>query len=136
VLTPEQAKAVTVPRYRVTFARIGRNHDVPALVTTAVDADDLAEQVFRYARPRLGSRDVDVTVDFDKAKGTIYAGMRSGVELQVEDRWVHPAAGEPFINEEIGARPGFVVGECGHAVAESEWRAGFRTCERCPDGAR
>lgn len=43
-------------------------------------------------------------------------------------------AGEPFYNNVIGARPGFVAGECGHAVAESEWRAGFRVCERCPAG--
>jgi hypothetical protein len=26
---------------------------------------------------------------------------------------------------------GFVAGECGHRVAASEWRAGFRNCERC-----
>ena len=29
--------------------------------------------------------------------------------------------------------PGYVVGTCGHRVAASEWRAGFRVCERCPD---
>lgn len=31
-----------------------------------------------------------------------------------------------------GPIPGYVAGRCGHRVAESEWRAGFRTCERCP----
>lgn len=31
----------------------------------------------------------------------------------------------------IPDQPGFVVGECRHRVARSEWRAGFRTCERC-----
>jgi hypothetical protein len=30
-----------------------------------------------------------------------------------------------------GPRTGFVVGECLHAVAESEWAAGYRNCERC-----
>lgn len=35
--------------------------------------------------------------------------------------------GEPF-----PLRPGYVTGECGHAVAGSEWRAGFRRCEHCP----
>jgi hypothetical protein len=35
-------------------------------------------------------------------------------------------AGEPF-----PGRKGFVTGLCGHAVAGSEWAAGFRTCERC-----
>lgn len=28
-------------------------------------------------------------------------------------------------------RPGYVTGTCGHAVALSEWRCGFRNCERC-----
>jgi hypothetical protein len=32
---------------------------------------------------------------------------------------------------EIPGQPGYVVGTCGHRVAGSEWRAGFRTCERC-----
>lgn len=31
-------------------------------------------------------------------------------------------------------RPGYLTGTCGHAVAQSEWKAGFRTCERCPRG--
>ncbi|MEU8362360.1 hypothetical protein AB0C27_40710 [Nonomuraea sp. NPDC048882] len=33
----------------------------------------------------------------------------------------------------IPGQPGYVVGECEHRVAVSEWRAGFRVCERCPD---
>lgn len=42
--------------------------------------------------------------------------------------------GEPFHHPDLPAEllEGFVVGECGHRVAGSEWRAGFRTCERCP----
>ena len=28
-------------------------------------------------------------------------------------------------------RAGYVTGDCGHAVARSEWRAGLRNCERC-----
>jgi hypothetical protein len=44
-----------------------------------------------------------------------------------EDRPVYPAPGS-----EIPDQPGYVVGECGHRVAASEWRAGFRVCERCP----
>lgn len=40
----------------------------------------------------------------------------------------------PFVNPELPAEltEGFVVGHCGHRVAGSEWRAGFRTCEHCP----
>jgi hypothetical protein len=32
-----------------------------------------------------------------------------------------------------GPMPGYYAGRCGHRVAISEWNAGFRTCERCPD---
>ena len=39
--------------------------------------------------------------------------------------------GEPFVSEAFGPKPGYVVGECAHAVAQSEWNAGFRKCERC-----
>jgi hypothetical protein len=41
------------------------------------------------------------------------------------------APGNPVPPESNAGRPGFVVGECWHAVAGSEWRAGFRACERC-----
>jgi hypothetical protein len=52
----------------------------------------------------------------------------------------HPNAGEPFrVDEETpfggpGELPGYVVGECGHRVAKSEWEAGYRNCERCGEG--
>ena len=39
--------------------------------------------------------------------------------------------GDPIPPEQAGGMTGFVVGECGHRVAGSEWRAGFRNCERC-----
>lgn len=39
--------------------------------------------------------------------------------------------GEPFVSEAFGPREGYVVGECAHAVARSEWNAGLRKCERC-----
>lgn len=32
----------------------------------------------------------------------------------------------------IPGQPGYVVAACRHRVAQSEWRAGWRTCERCP----
>jgi hypothetical protein len=35
-------------------------------------------------------------------------------------------AGTPF-----PGRPGYVTGTCGHAVAGSEWDAGYRKCEGC-----
>lgn len=33
----------------------------------------------------------------------------------------------------IPGAPGYVIGKCGHWVARSEWRAGLRMCERCPE---
>lgn len=43
-------------------------------------------------------------------------------------------AGEPFQHPNLPPEvlQGFVIGECGHRVAGSEFRAGMRTCERCP----
>lgn len=40
---------------------------------------------------------------------------------------VNQAEGLPF-----PGRPDYLTGRCGHAVAGSEWKAGYRTCERCP----
>lgn len=44
---------------------------------------------------------------------------------------VYPTPGSPIPPEFTGGMTGFVVGECGHRLAGSEWRAGFRNCERC-----
>lgn len=44
----------------------------------------------------------------------------------------HDPAAYPAPGSEIPGQPGYVVGTCGHRVAGSEWRSGFRTCERCP----
>jgi excisionase family DNA binding protein len=38
----------------------------------------------------------------------------------------------PAPGSDIPGQPGYVVAVCGHRVAGSEWRAGFRACERCP----
>lgn len=38
--------------------------------------------------------------------------------------------GDPF-NDGSGIVEGYVVGKCGHRVAQSEWAAGFEHCERC-----
>lgn len=45
---------------------------------------------------------------------------------------VYPEVGSKIPAGKNGGMEGFVVGECGHRVASQEWRAGFRTCERCP----
>lgn len=60
--------------YVATFDRIGRNHDVEPL-NVAGDADAIAEQVFKYAYPKLMSRDVNVVVDLEQREATIFAGF-------------------------------------------------------------
>lgn len=44
---------------------------------------------------------------------------------------IYPQPGAPIPLELNGGMAGFVVGECQHRVGGSEWRAGFRNCERC-----
>lgn len=51
-----------------------------------------------------------------------------------EEKTLQP--GDPIPVERTGGMEGFVVGECGHRVAGSEWRAGFRNCERCGENKR
>ena len=62
------------------------------------------------------------------------ADADTGLQPDAEVYGWYPGAGEPFESGLVRGlcRPGYVAGACGHAVAESEWRAGFRTCERCP----
>lgn len=52
-------------RYRVTFDRIGRNHDVAPLDVVGENDSEVAFHVHQYARPRLTSNDVTVNVDLD-----------------------------------------------------------------------
>lgn len=70
--------------YTATFDRIGRNHDVPPLTVTG-DADAIAEQVWRYARTKLGSRDVEVAIDLEGLTGRIFAGMRNAGSLSLSE---------------------------------------------------
>jgi hypothetical protein len=82
---------MTTTAYRVEFDRIGRTHDVAPLDVSAVDADALAESIYRYARPHLRSRDVEVVVDLEAMRGSILCGFHSGgrftvtVDTPVED---------------------------------------------------
>lgn len=71
--------------YRCVFDRIGRNHDVAALVAEVRTAEQLAEKVFEHARPHLGSREVDVFVNLDEKRGLIRVGLfRPGGSFTVE----------------------------------------------------
>lgn len=61
--------------YRVTFPRIGRSSNGSfAEEFIAADADDLAGQIFKYARPKLASSMFMVTVDLETMSGSIEAG--------------------------------------------------------------
>jgi hypothetical protein len=62
--------------YAVEFERIGRTHGLSATFHAA-DGDELAEQVYRFARRYLGSRWFVVGLDLDEGTGSIEAG-RSG----------------------------------------------------------
>ncbi|MBF6333676.1 hypothetical protein [Nocardia transvalensis] len=57
----------------------------------AYDADDLAEKVYRYARPHLRSRDIDVAVNLEELRGSILAGVRNGGSF-ANERVADPSA--------------------------------------------
>lgn len=71
--------------YRVEFERIGRTHNVEPIVVEVGDADQLAELIHSYARPHLGSRDVDVVVDLEAMAGSIFCGFHSGGNFTVAE---------------------------------------------------
>ncbi len=58
----------------VAFDRIGRHHDPESLVLDVPEranrCDELAEQIHRHARRYLGSREVEVLVQFDPDTNT------------------------------------------------------------------
>jgi len=63
-------------KYRITFERVGRNHNPEPLLTEAADAEDLATKIFDHiiARKLLRSREFDVVVNLDKMIGLIEGG--------------------------------------------------------------
>lgn len=66
-------------RYRVEFARIGRNRNVAPLETGPVDGPNhLANVIHQYARRHLASRAIEVDVDVDGGTGDIFCGFQSG----------------------------------------------------------
>ena len=60
--------------YLAKFDRISRNHNVAPLAVHG-DADAIAEQIYRYAKPKVVSRDVEIVVDLEKLSGTIFCGF-------------------------------------------------------------
>lgn len=79
---PAEPAAAT---YRVLFDRIGRDHDIAPLIARAATADELAEVIYRYARPHLRSTHVDVSVDLDQMRGAVVVGgVRPGGDFTIE----------------------------------------------------
>jgi hypothetical protein len=76
--------------YRITFDRIGRQggrdgSEPPApLVARVLEADGLAARIYTYARPYLGSREVEVLVDLEAMRGSILCGWNNGGTFTIE----------------------------------------------------
>lgn len=73
-----------MPTYRVTFDRIGRNHEVRPLECERGNEFGLIESIAIHARPHLRSRDFDVVLDKCGTKGFIACGMHSGGDFTVQ----------------------------------------------------
>jgi len=86
--------------------RVG-NGDVS--IITMICADGVADRAHEQVLARLGPLTL------------VYREERA----EDDAKYPEPGSGIPD-------QPGYVVGKCGHRVAASEWRAGFRVCERCP----
>ena len=72
-------------QFRCVFERIGRTRGITPVVFESRTADDLARQVYRFARPHLGSRTVEVLVNVDEQRGVILVGAgRPGGSFTVE----------------------------------------------------
>lgn len=81
--------------YRVTFERIGRNHSVAPLVAKAKSARELADHIYKYARPHLRSSDVDVFVELDAGKGFIACGMHTGGSFTIANETMTAPSANP-----------------------------------------
>jgi hypothetical protein len=87
---------VTAPNaelaYRVTFDRIGRNHDAPEMVAMVDGPNHLADLIYAHARPFLRSSDVRVTFEEDMRSGWIFCGFRTGGMFTIEQVAPRPDA--------------------------------------------
>lgn len=83
---PAPAIVDLVTHTRVTFDRIGHpSQGAPApLDIPSSDPDEIAETVYRYARQRLASQDVEVVVDMDDMTAHIFAGLRCAGRGEIE----------------------------------------------------
>lgn len=79
-------------KYKITFDRIGRSRDVPAMIASAPDPDVLpiatsaaiSDEVWRYANRFLLSRDFMVRTDLDTMTGSIDGGRFGTFTIEPE----------------------------------------------------
>jgi hypothetical protein len=111
--TMEGPRMLAILNEQITgIAHTGRVAELPAGAYEVVDIDGAADRNVAVVR---GPDGLLVTISADDPHAT----------------FAEP--GSPFHHPDLPPElcEGFVVGECGHRVAGSEWRAGMRTCERC-----
>jgi hypothetical protein len=80
---------------------------------------------------RLDALTADQWADLKDAGDSVLTGMdavRDGMLTEDPDPGQVP---DSVIGTPFPGRHGYVTGTCGHAVAGSEWNAGYRKCERC-----
>lgn len=102
------------------------------------------DQLHEWIRDlRAGGRDVRLGWELrgDPAPEGYSAEGPQGEECETRAQNCAAHGGRPGVTPEypepgsaIPGQSGYVVGTCGHRVAVSEWRASFRTCERCNFG--
>lgn len=78
IVTETSVTQDTTIAYVVTFERVGRHRDLPPLTVRARDGDHLAQEIYRYVRPSLMSRDVEIVVDVETGEGNIFCGFNNG----------------------------------------------------------
>lgn len=69
-------------QYLCEFDRVGARRGVPPLDTSATDAEELAEQVYKAIRRVLSSREIGVVVDLEKGVASQERCKRPGRGLR------------------------------------------------------
>lgn len=104
-----------------------REHRSSDLIDGRCDTDATRQSAQRDAWVR------DVLAALAAGAGTLRKAEQAVVDAAHEAALTAgPAPVYPAPGSQIPGQPGYVVGQCEHRVAMSEWRVGFRVCERCP----
>lgn len=74
-------------KYTVSFARIGRKHQVPPVDLVARDLDDLTDKIHRFVGKHLASKGYSTTVFLDEQAGVIDGGRFGTFTLAPTPGW-------------------------------------------------